>query len=54
MKLGFSLVIEDLWDEDQVDLVAYCASVAETVASQKRWEVLPYSMVLGFFFSKRL
>lgn len=55
MKAEFGLVIEDFKDEDEVDLPAYCARIADTVASQKRWEVLPDSMVLGFFsFSKFL
>lgn len=55
MKAEFSLVIEDFADEDEVDLPAYCAKVAATVANQKRWEVLPDAMVLGFFsFSKFL
>lgn len=55
MKVEFGLAIEDFKDEDEVDLAAYCARIAETVASQKRWEVLPDSIVLGFFsFSKFL
>lgn len=55
MRLEFGLAIEDFKDEDEVDLGAYCARVADTVASQKRWEVLPDAMVLGFFsFSKFL
>ena len=55
MKAEFGLVIEDFKDEDDVDLAAYCARVADTVGSQKRWEVLPDAMVLGFFsFSKFL
>ncbi|EJL37362.1 Protein of unknown function (DUF3320) [Caulobacter sp. AP07] len=55
MKAEFSLTIEDFTDEDEVDLAAYCAKVAATVANQKRWEVLPDAMVLGFFsFSKFL
>jgi very-short-patch-repair endonuclease len=55
MKVEFGLVIEDFKDEDEVDLAAYCARVAATVASQARWEVLPDAMVLGFFsFSKFL
>lgn len=55
MKAEFALTIEDFKDEDEVDLAGYCARVAETVANHKRWEVLPDSMVLGFFsFSKFL
>ena len=55
MKAEFGLAIEDFKDEDAVDLAKYCARVAETVASQKRWEVLPDAMVLGFFsFAKFL
>ena len=55
MKSEFGLVVEDFKDEDEVDLAAYCARVAETVSNQKRWEVLPDALVLGFFsFSKFL
>lgn len=55
MKAEFALVIDDFKDEDEVDLPAYCAKVAATVSKQNRWEVLPDSMVLGFFsFSKFL
>jgi very-short-patch-repair endonuclease len=55
MKAEFALTIEDFKDEDEVDLAGYCARVAETVANNKRWEVLPDAMVLGFFsFSKFL
>jgi len=55
MNAEFALTIEDFKDEDEVDLSAYCARVAETVSKQKRWEVLPNAMVLGFFsFSKFL
>jgi very-short-patch-repair endonuclease len=55
MKADFGLVIEDFRDEDEVDLGAYCARIAETVAAKPRWEVLPDAMVLGFFsFSKFL
>ena len=55
MNAEFALAIEDFKDEDEVDLAAYCARVAETVSKQKRWEVLPDAMVLGFFsFSKFL
>jgi very-short-patch-repair endonuclease len=55
MNAEFALAIEDFKDEDEVDLSAYCARVAETVSKQKRWEVLPDAMVLGFFsFSKFL
>lgn len=55
MKAEFGLVVEDFKDEDEVDIPAYCARVAATVASQARWEVLPDAMVLGFFsFSKFL
>lgn len=55
MKAEFGLIIEDFPDEDEVDLNAYAARIAETVAGQKRWEVLPDAMVLGFFsFAKFL
>lgn len=55
MKAEFGFVIEDFSDEDEVDLAAYCARVAETVKSKSRWEVLPDAMVLGFFsFAKFL
>lgn len=55
MKAEFGLVVEDFTDEDEVDLPAYCAKVAESVATKARWEVLPDAMVLGFFsFSKFL
>lgn len=55
MNVEFALTIEDFKDEEEVDLAAYFARVAETVSKQKRWEVLANSMVLGFFsFSKFL
>jgi very-short-patch-repair endonuclease len=55
MSAEFALAIEDFKDEEEVDLAAYCAKIAETVSKQKRWEVLPDSMVLGFFsFAKFL
>lgn len=55
MKAEFALTIEDFTDEDEVDLAGYCARIAETISNQKRWEVLPDAMVLGFFsFSKFL
>jgi very-short-patch-repair endonuclease len=55
MKAEFNLVIDDFHDEDELDLTAYCARIAETVSKEPRWEVLPDSMVLGFFsFSKFL
>jgi len=55
MRTEFGLVIEDFKDEDEVDIGAYCSRIVETVASKKRWEVLPDAMVLGFFsFSKFL
>jgi len=55
MKAEFGLAIDDFKDEDEVDLAAYFAKVAETVSKQKRWEVMPNAMVLGFFsFSKFL
>ena len=54
MKADFGLVIED-FDEEEVDPAAYAARVAETVARQTRWQVLPDAMVLGFFsFAKFL
>ncbi|MEI9964821.1 MAG: DUF4011 domain-containing protein [Caulobacteraceae bacterium] len=55
MKAEFALTIEDFKDEDEVDLAAYCARVADTVSGKARWEVLPNAMVLGFFsFAKFL
>lgn len=55
MKGEFSLLIEDLADEDDVDVSAYFAAIAETVRGKSRWEVLPDAMVLGFFsFAKFL
>lgn len=55
MKADFDLLIEDFPDEDDVDLNAYAARVAESVSGHKRWEVLPDAMVLGFFsFAKFL
>ena len=55
MKAEFGFVIEDFADEDELDIAAYCARVAETVSSNTRWEVLPDAMVLGFFsFAKFL
>jgi very-short-patch-repair endonuclease len=55
MKAEFGLSIEDFPDEDEVDLNAYAARITETIAGQKRWEVLPNAMVLGFFsFAKFL
>jgi very-short-patch-repair endonuclease len=55
MESEFGLKIEDFGDEDDVDLLAYMAAVAETVAQKSRWRVNPDAMVLGFFsFSKFL
>ncbi len=55
MNAEFALTIEDFRDEEDVDFAAYCGRLAETVSKQKRWEVLPNAMVLGFFsFSKFL
>jgi very-short-patch-repair endonuclease len=51
----FGLKIEDFGDEDDVDIAAYLAGIAETVSAKWRWEVRPDAMVLGFFsFSKFL
>jgi very-short-patch-repair endonuclease len=51
----FGLKIEDFGDEDDVDIVAYMAGIAETVSRKSRWDVQPDAMVLGFFsFSKFL
>jgi very-short-patch-repair endonuclease len=51
----FGLKIEDFGDEDDVDIAAYLAGIAETVSRKSRWEVKPDAMVLGFFsFSKFL
>jgi very-short-patch-repair endonuclease len=55
MEGEFGLKIEDFGDEDDVDIIAYMSSVAETVSRKSRWEVRPDAMVLGFFsFSKFL
>lgn len=55
MKTEFGLDIEDFADEDEVDLSAYFTSIAGSVKSKSRWEVLPDAMVLGFFsFAKFL
>lgn len=55
MKAEFNLVIEDFQDEDELDLTAYAAKIAETISKEPRWEVLPDAMVLGFFsFAKFL
>ncbi|ESQ90170.1 DNA helicase [Asticcacaulis sp. AC460] len=55
MKSEFGLTIEDFPDEDELDLNAYFTKIADTIAGQKRWEVLPDAMVLGFFsFAKFL
>lgn len=55
MKAEFGFVIEDFTDEDELDIAAYCAKVAQTVSSNSRWEVLPDAIVLGFFsFAKFL
>ena len=49
----FGLKIDDFGDEDDVDIAAYLAGIAETVSGKSRWEVRPDAMVLGFFsFSK--
>ena len=51
----FGLKLEDFGDEDDVDIAAYMAGVAATVARKSRWQVNPEAMVLGFFsFSKFL
>ncbi|WP_035639296.1 DUF3320 domain-containing protein [Bradyrhizobium sp. ORS 375] len=51
----FGLKLADFGDEDDVDIAGYLASVAETVAGKKRWEVKTDAIVLGFFsFSKFL
>jgi len=55
MRREFNFLIEDFHDEDELDLAAYSAKVAETILKEARWEVLPDAMVLGFFsFSKFL
>ncbi len=55
MKVEFSILIEDFHDEDEVDLTHYFQSLADSVSKQKRWEVLPDAIVLGFFsFAKFL
>ena len=54
MKADFGLIVED-FDEEELDPAGYAAAVAETVARQTRWQVLPDAMVLGFFsFAKFL
>jgi very-short-patch-repair endonuclease/RecA/RadA recombinase len=55
MNDEFGLTIEDFGDEDDVDITAYMAGIAETVSQKSRWSVQPDAMVLGFFsFSKFL
>lgn len=55
MDEEFGLKIEDFGDEDDVDIAAYLAGIADTVSQKSRWEVKPDAMVLGFFsFSKFL
>jgi Protein of unknown function (DUF4011)/AAA domain len=55
MDEEFGLKIEDFGDEDDVDIAAYLAGIAETVSQKSRWEVKPDAMVIGFFsFSKFL
>lgn len=55
LRGDFGLVIEDFPDEDEVDIAAYVAEIARTVAGKARWDVLPDAMVLGFFsFAKFL
>lgn len=51
----FNLLIDDLSEDEAVDIAGYMAKVAATISGQKRWEVLPDAMVLGFFsFAKFL
>ena len=55
MAAELGLEIEDFGDEDDVNITAYLAGVAQTVSSKSRWQVTPDAMVLGFFsFSKFL
>lgn len=55
MDAEFGLKLEDFGDEDDVDIIGYMNSVAETVSSKAKWEVQPDAMVLSFFsFSKFL
>src|ERR1700744_1964198 len=55
MDSEFGLEIEDFGDEDDVDIAAYLAGVAQTVAGKSRWQVMPDAMGLGFFsFAKFL
>lgn len=55
MNAEFGLKILDFENEDELDLPAYLATVAETVSKKARWEVMPDAMVLGFFsFAKFL
>jgi hypothetical protein len=41
----FGLKIEDFGDEDDVNIAAYMAGIAETVSRKSRWEVRPDTMV---------
>lgn len=55
MKAEFNIVIEDFQDEDELDLMAYIAKIADTISKEPRWEVVPDALVLGFFsFAKFL
>ena len=59
MKSQYGIIISDFPEsadnEDALDLNAYAAAIADTVAGHKRWQVLPDAMVLGFFsFAKFL
>ena len=59
MKSEFGIIIPDFPEisesDEGIDLDAYAARVRDIVAGQKRWEVQPDAMVLGFFsFAKFL
>lgn len=55
LKAEFGIELEDFGDEDELDIAAYAASISTSVAHLNRWQVLPNSIVLGFFsFAKFL
>jgi very-short-patch-repair endonuclease len=55
LNAEFALQIDDFSNEDELDLSAYFDRVAETVRAQRRWQVLPDAIVMGFFsFAKFL
>ena len=55
LKTDFGIELPPFPSEDDFSVEAYCAAVTRVVAGAKNWEVLPNSIVLGFFsFSKFL